>query len=283
MLHRAEPNSERPPVSRTVPKCIAHPSDMDFDELDPLVKANEPKLLYAEKELLDPTTWKVGNHYHPHHELLVFVRGHQHTKLDDEDLVAGSGEVFFFSAGTMHEEWLLPDERVIKYTLGFTWDVDLSAFSNRISDSKGRITELADWISAEAPNKGDIIPPRSEPLIYGLVNELRRAINSGGKELAERARRIIRNNIKDGLSVEELAGNLGMSRSHFSRRFTKETGITPVEFLRQERMDHARFLLRSTDMVVKEIASAVGVPSEQQLCRMLRQSFGMTTRELRGN
>ena len=74
-----------------------------------------------------------------------------------------------------------------------------------------------------------------------------------------------------------------MSRSHFSRRFTKETGITPVEFLRQERMDHARFLLRSTDMVVKEIASAVGVPSEQQLCRMLRQSFGMTTRELRGN
>lgn len=242
----------------------------------------EPVLLYAVKETLDPTTWRVGEHHHAHHELLIFQRGQQCTRMGDQEIVASPGEAFFFSAGTPHEEWLIPDSTVVKYTLGFDWDVDLSLLPARLSDSCGRLTEMAEWISAEFEDRGDNHPPIVEPHVYGLVGELRRAANRASADLVSRARAALRREMDCILRVEDLAKVLGMSRSHLSRRLSEEAGICPTTFLREERLRRAKHLLGTTQMGVKEIASTIGVSSEQQLCRMIRQAYGKTTREMRG-
>lgn len=240
-----------------------------------------PVLLYAEKEVLDPSSWQVGEHHHEHHEILIFQRGQQCTRIHGDEMVAGPGEMFLFSKGTPHEEWLVPDAEVVKYTLGFKWDIDLSDLPHRIADGCGRLTELADWIAAEVPRHNGVTTPTLEPLLYGLVGEMRRAAQRTGHELKEKARRVVQREMKAILSVQDLAQSLGMSRSHLSRRFCEETGSSPSDFLREERLRRARFLLRNTDMAVKEVAASVGVSSEQQLCRMVKQFCGMTTRELR--
>ena len=56
----------------------------------------EPLLLYAVKEQLDPESWRVGDHVHAHHEVLLFQKGHQCTRISGHEEVAGPGEVFFF-------------------------------------------------------------------------------------------------------------------------------------------------------------------------------------------
>jgi transcriptional regulator GlxA family with amidase domain len=83
------------------------------------------------------------------------------------------------------------------------------------------------------------------------------------------------------LGVEDLAKALGMSRSHLSRRLLEEAGLCPTAFLREERLKRAKHLLRNTQLAVKEIAATVGISSEQQLCRLIRQECGTTTREYR--
>ncbi len=251
--------------------------------LDPSENVSSvPLLLYAVREELDPTDWYFKEHTHPHHELLIFQKGHQCSTVLGEELVAGPGELFFYPAGTPHEEWLAPEEMVVKYTIGISWDVDLGDLPARVSDGAGRLTEMAEWISSEVPRKGDLDPALPEPLLYGLIGELRRAATRSGNELKSLAHRVVQRDMASIRSVESLAQRLDMSRSYFCRRFVQETGESPSDFLRQQRLGRARSLLRNTTMGVKEIASIVGVSSEQQLCRMIRQECGLTTRDLRG-
>jgi AraC family transcriptional regulator, transcriptional activator of pobA len=221
-------------------------------------------------------------HTHEHHELLIFQKGHQFARVSGEELVAGPGEVLFYPAGTPHEEWLAPEETVVKFTIGFAWNIDLGDVPSRITDTCGRLIELAEWISSEVPNRGDLNPALPEPLLHGMIGELRRAAQRSGNELRNRAYRVVQQNMSEICSVESLAKRLDMSRSYFCRKFIQETGELPSEFLRQQRLQRAHSLLRNTSMGVKEIAARVGVSSEQQLCRMIRVDSGLTTRKIRG-
>ncbi len=243
--------------------------------------AKGPEVLYGVRETLDPLKWQVAAHTHPHHELLVLMRGHQCTRTKTGELAAGAGEVLFFPAGRVHEEWLVQGESVVKYTLGFNYAAELHDLPPRLSDAKGRITELAEWISSEVPKGHPSEVGIPEPLLHGLVSELKRAAERDGPVLRARARAVLQRDMRQIQSVDGLARALGLSRSHLSRRFVAEVGEPPSEFIRAARLKEARRLLLTTNMAVKEVAAAVGISSEQQLCRLVRKETGMTTRQLR--
>ncbi|WP_267241536.1 GlxA family transcriptional regulator [Streptomyces sp. PR69] len=60
------------------------------------------------------------------------------------------------------------------------------------------------------------------------------------------------------LTLAELASHAGMSVRTFSRRFRDEVGMTPVQWLTRQRVEHARRLLETTDWPVDRVASAAG-------------------------
>jgi|GEM_PF-3208393 len=239
------------------------------------------RLLYAEEERLDPVTWRVGNHCHEHHELLVIQQGSQCAIVRGEEEVAAPGEAFLFPKGTHHEEWLLEDCEVVKFTVGFTCPSDLGRLPCRLSDAGGRVSALADWLIADAEKFKPGVDPHGETLLFALVGELQRAAQKSQKDLVATARKAVHAKLSTPLNVTGLATELGMSRSHFSRLFSEESGRCPSEFIRAEKLGHARILLQTTRMALKEVAQAVGVPSEQQLSRMIRKHFGTTASRLR--
>lgn len=66
---------------------------------------------------------------------------------------------------------------------------------------------------------------------------------------------------EDSLRVEDLARAVFLSRSHFSRTFRKENGLTPEKYLQRVRMEAAADLLASTNLTVSDIMVAVGYRS----------------------
>jgi AraC family transcriptional regulator of arabinose operon len=58
--------------------------------------------------------------------------------------------------------------------------------------------------------------------------------------------------------VETLAAKAGYTRSHFSRLFKEQTGLSPREYVIAARINLAKELLRSTTLTVSEIAARVG-------------------------
>ncbi|BCL18137.1 GlxA family transcriptional regulator [Micromonospora sagamiensis] len=77
------------------------------------------------------------------------------------------------------------------------------------------------------------------------------------------------------LSLAELAGHARMSVRTFSRRFRDEVGMTPGQWLTQQRVAHARRLLESTDLPVDRVASEAGFGTAASLRQHLTAAIGV--------
>lgn len=68
----------------------------------------------------------------------------------------------------------------------------------------------------------------------------------------------INKNIGRRITLEELADAVALSSYHFSRRFKRDTGYSPVEYANHKKLDYAKTLLIRTDWTVTEIAERTG-------------------------
>ncbi len=85
----------------------------------------------------------------------------------------------------------------------------------------------------------------------------------------------------DAHSVESLADVAGMSRSTFTKHFSRSYGAGPMELLRELRMTKAATLLADSALPVKRIAAMVGFQSRSAFNRAFTLSQGKTPRQLR--
>jgi len=63
-------------------------------------------------------------------------------------------------------------------------------------------------------------------------------------------------------TVSALARSVGLSRPVLARRFVEQTGLSPMRYLAQKRMQRAAELLRDSDAALAQIGSLVGYNSE---------------------
>lgn len=81
----------------------------------------------------------------------------------------------------------------------------------------------------------------------------------------------LENNYPNPISVEETADKLGLTVSAYIKRFKKETGKTPNQYLLELRMRKARRLLRTTYHTVQKIAESVGIPDGNYFVKCFRK------------
>lgn len=92
---------------------------------------------------------------------------------------------------------------------------------------------------------------------------------------------LIEDRLAEDLDLVELASEIGLSPSHFSRMFRKTTGLSPHQYVVQRRLDRAQRLLSSTRLSIGEIANAVGFYDQSHLVRQMRRVKGVTPTYIR--
>lgn len=78
------------------------------------------------------------------------------------------------------------------------------------------------------------------------------------------------------LGIEELAEHVKLSASHLHARFKKCTGMTPHQYLINQRMKAARHILATTDAPIKAVATDIGYANPESFCRAFKEHFGIT-------
>ena len=78
-----------------------------------------------------------------------------------------------------------------------------------------------------------------------------------------------------GWSIEELSGEVGISKSLLIERFVHFTGMPPMQYLARWRMQLAAERLRSTTESLAEIAERVGYGSESAFSRAFKRMVGI--------
>jgi len=85
---------------------------------------------------------------------------------------------------------------------------------------------------------------------------------------------LLKQNLTDPPSLEGIGREVGCSPFYLSRTFSKETGQTIPQYLRQLRLERAAELLRSGDYNVTEAALEVGYNSLSHFSHAFHQQFG---------
>lgn len=92
----------------------------------------------------------------------------------------------------------------------------------------------------------------------------------------------IQKNHNRDLSLEEAAGAVQLHPSYFSTMFKKETGLTFLQYLHEERMDHAcRLLMENPNLSIEQIAKLAGYNTSTYFHRIFRNQFGMSPNQWR--
>lgn len=82
-------------------------------------------------------------------------------------------------------------------------------------------------------------------------------------------------------SLDSLAELAGMSRSTFTDHFRKAFGRSPMDFVREVRLQRGARLLRTTDLSVKQIARRVGVHSRSHFTQAFSDLYGVSPKRYR--
>lgn len=94
------------------------------------------------------------------------------------------------------------------------------------------------------------------------------------RDRVERVAEILRRDLANPPLLDALGREVGCSPFYLSRTFSKETGMTLPQFIRQLRLDQAAELLRAGHHNVTEAALAVGYQSLSHFSRAFHQRFG---------
>ena len=94
---------------------------------------------------------------------------------------------------------------------------------------------------------------------------------------------ILRNMANPELKMDQLGDELGMSRVQLYRKVKALTGISPVELLREMRLQRAHTLIRTTTKSVAEVAFEVGFNTPSYFSNCFKKQFGLYPTELRAD
>ncbi|MGN0165210.1 MAG: helix-turn-helix transcriptional regulator [Lachnospiraceae bacterium] len=83
------------------------------------------------------------------------------------------------------------------------------------------------------------------------------------------------------LSLRALAGRLNVNPSYLSTLFRRETGVTLTEYVNKKRIEHAIWLLNTTDLQIQEIAQHCGIPDVNYFTKTFKKLVGKTPKEYR--
>ncbi|WP_019075557.1 GlxA family transcriptional regulator [Streptomyces hokutonensis] len=82
--------------------------------------------------------------------------------------------------------------------------------------------------------------------------------------------------LHEPIQLRDMAEQEAMSVRTFTRRFREEVGVSPGQWLTQQRVERARHLLESTDLSMDQVATDAGFGTAQSMRQHLQAALGVT-------
>jgi AraC-like DNA-binding protein len=96
------------------------------------------------------------------------------------------------------------------------------------------------------------------------------------EEALEKFSQAIERSLGEPVLIEDLTRGTGLSSDYVARLFAKRYRMTAQHYLLLRRMELARHLLRSSDLLVSEVGRRVGMPDPQYFNKQFRRVAGVS-------
>ncbi|MGE3759527.1 MAG: helix-turn-helix domain-containing protein [Pseudobdellovibrionaceae bacterium] len=217
-------------------------------------------------------------------EFLFFNANEVHTEVYAREADSRSLAIVFPSQFLRHileESGIEPDEVIfdkINYALNpkISQLLDL-LFQLRNADYASSLiydctaTELVMHLleNSNSSASGRLKSEFSKGYYPSLVSKTKRMISQGFEE--------------ESFSLDQLAGEVGLSKFHLIRSFKAATGASPIQFLNALRIEKAKLLLRTTETSVSDVALASGFSTFSAFNKSFKRSTGLAPLSFRNS
>ena len=92
---------------------------------------------------------------------------------------------------------------------------------------------------------------------------------------------VMYSNYSKEVTIPEYALMCNLSESRFSHLFKKNTGVSPIQYILNIRIEKAKELLENTDLSVAEISDMTGMQSQHYFSRIFKKYTNMSPTEYR--
>ncbi|MFF4950535.1 GlxA family transcriptional regulator [Streptomyces chattanoogensis] len=174
-----------------------------------------------------------------------------------------------FPAVEVDADVLYTDEGDVLTAAGVASGVDLCLHMVRCDHGAAVANDVA---------RRTVVPPHREG---GQAQYVRRPVPEPQVSSTGAARAWALEHLDRPLSLRELAAREAMSVRTFTRRFREEVGMSPVQWLTQQRIERARQLLEETELTVDRIAAEAGFGTAASLRQHLQTALGVSPRAYR--
>ncbi len=100
-------------------------------------------------------------------------------------------------------------------------------------------------------------------------------------QVQRRVTEYLQDNLGGRPTLKDLASLARLSPPHFARLFRQSTGVSPHQWLLEQRLAKAEDLLRNSDLIISEIATRTGFSDQSHLTRLFQRSRGVTPFQFR--
>ncbi|MGX1755739.1 GlxA family transcriptional regulator [Streptomyces lydicus] len=174
-----------------------------------------------------------------------------------------------FPAVELDPDVLYTDEGEVLTAAGVASGIDLCLHMVRCDHGAAVANDVA---------RRTVVPPHREG---GQAQYIRRPVPEPQVSSTGVARAWALEHLDRPLSLRELAARESMSVRTFTRRFRDEVGVSPLQWLTQQRIERARQLLEETELTVDRIAAEAGFGTAASLRMHLQAVLGVSPRAYR--
>lgn len=254
-------------------------------------------LQMADNQYANKHIWDTQRHCHAAYELHIILEGSCRVEVEDTEYGLKAGQALLIPPGQYHQPLKLSSD-FARYNISFTPDAQLlRTLRLRIADCMlfavdpavlPICSEIFRESAAGNPYKKELLHALQTQLIVYIFRNLQLSQSeeetSGSLADMERVTYIddyFENHFADNGGEEELAKSMNLSKRQLARVLQKHYGMGFRQKLICARMDHAAWLLRTTDKRISRIAENVGYVSESAFFQVFRRHFQMTPQQYR--
>ncbi len=106
-------------------------------------------------------------------------------------------------------------------------------------------------------------------------------LNARQMRCVESAAHYFRENLRQPLTIAQVAAYHSLGSAHFSKLFHRHYGMAPRSFLQDLRLQKAKELLVNPELAVKEIAMLCGFVDSAHFCKAFKEGTGTTPKGFR--
>lgn len=184
----------------------------------------------------------------------------------------------------------LLNEKYAKVESKDLWNIDLNRFHIKNTQELASTIDRLVYVSKENHVAKDLFAnfALQELLLRLMQTQARVLIFDNYMQYINTNRfahvvKYIRENLSENLTIEKLSDMACMSKAHFFRSFKREFGLSPVEFIIQERVKIAKKLLTDPTTSVTDASYRVGFQNVNYFCTIFKKYEGTTPTNFKKN